>query len=133
MVHTFRTFLWVGLSALFLISAPVVLSVTMQMAQTEKGTAQRVFITDRTGERWDVPQARSLGFRPERFQYGIGKHAFTPLADSGLIDGPAGFPLNRRVIGVTDGVRAQAYSVDRLRYHEIANSMLGDKPIVVGC
>ena len=45
----------------------------------EKG---ETYIVDRTGERWNVTQAKSLGFRPERFQYGIGRNAFIPLDDS---------------------------------------------------
>ena len=42
------------------------------------------YIVDRQGERWDVTQARSIGFMPERFQHGIGRNAFTPLDDSSL-------------------------------------------------
>ena len=44
------------------------------------------YIVDRHGERWDVTQARSIGFMPERFQHGIGRNAFTPLDDSSLKD-----------------------------------------------
>jgi len=87
------------------------------------------YIVDRHGERWDVSQARSIGFEPERFQYGIGRNAFTPLDDSSLTQDTTGISRSQRVIGVSDGNAANAYSVSRLRRHETANSFLGDKPI----
>ena len=87
------------------------------------------FIIDRHGERWDVTQARSLGFMPERFQHGIGRNAFTPLDDSSLKDNSDSASQSLRVIGVSDGKQAHAYSVPRLWRHEVANSSLGDKKI----
>ena len=87
------------------------------------------FIIDRHGERWDVTQARSLGFMPERFQHGIGRNAFTPLDDSYLKDNSDSASQSLRVIGVSDGKQANAYSVPRLWRHEVANSSLGDKKI----
>jgi len=39
--------------------------------------ADKIYIVDQTGERWDVTQAKSIGFDPQRFQYGIGREAFT--------------------------------------------------------
>ena len=90
---------------------------------------EKTYIVDRHGERWDVSQARSIGFEPERFQYGIGRNAFTPLDDSSFTQDTAGISANQRVIGVSDGNVANAYSVSKLRYHETANSFLGDKPI----
>ena len=90
---------------------------------------EKTYIVDRHGERWDVSQARSIGFEPERFQYGIGRNAFTPLDDSSFTQDTAGISTNQRVIGVSDGNVANAYSVSKLRHHETANSFLGDKPI----
>jgi len=87
------------------------------------------YIVDRHGERWDVSQARSLGFMPERFQHGIGRNAFTPLDDSSLKDTGENASQSLRVIGISDGKQANAYSVPRLRRHEVANSSLGDKKI----
>ena len=91
----------------------------------------RVYIQDQTGIQWDVTQAKSLGFKPENFQYGIGKYAFETLDDSHL---RAASPSERntRVIGIAEGDQAQAYSVPKLRYHEIANTHLGDEPLAVG-
>ncbi len=90
------------------------------------------YIIDQTGFRWDVTEAESLGFKPERFQYGMGKGAFTPLDDSSLKDSGKGVPKDLRVIGVEEGPESKAYSVSLLTLHEISNSTLGNKPIAVG-
>jgi len=87
------------------------------------------YIVDRHGERWDVTQARSIGFMPERFQHGIGRNAFTPLDDSSLKDQSPTVSKSLRVIGISDGKEARAYSVPRLYRHEVANSSIGDKQI----
>ncbi len=92
----------------------------------------KTYIQDQTGELWDVTQAISLGFKPEHFQYGIGKTAFTPLDDSHLSDGRSSNIRNQRVIGVANDSEAKAYSVPKLRYHEIANTQIGEKKISVG-
>lgn len=91
----------------------------------------KTYIVDQTGEKWDVSQAVSIGFDPQRFQYGIGKNAFTTLDDSHLKDN-ASFLRNHRVIGVANESESQAYSVSKLRSHEIANTNLGSEPIAVG-
>lgn len=88
------------------------------------------YIVDRHGERWDVTQAGSIGFMPQRFQHGIGRNAFTPLDDSSLKDKSPNASKSLRVIGISDGKKANAYSVERLWRHEVANSSIGDKPIV---
>jgi hypothetical protein len=92
----------------------------------------KAYIVDTTGERWDVTQAESIGFKPERFQFGLGRNAFTPLDDSYLSDDIGYVPQNLRVLGVVENLQAQAYSIPRLRGHEIANSTIGSKPIAVG-
>ncbi|UCH81809.1 MAG: DUF3179 domain-containing protein [Nitrospiraceae bacterium] len=92
----------------------------------------KTFIIDRTGDKWDITQAETLGFKPENFQYGIGKNTFTPLDDSRLTDSSPDLPGNMRVIGIEEGEDAKAYSVGKLSRHEIANSFLGDKPVAVG-
>ncbi len=93
---------------------------------------EKTYIEDQDGERWDVTQAKSLGFKPERFQYGIGRNAFTPLDDSSLSDGSSAVLRNPRVIGITDGTEARAYAIPKLRYHEIANTRIGTKPVAAG-
>jgi hypothetical protein len=92
----------------------------------EKG---KTYIVDWHGERWDVTQAVSIGFEPHRFQHGIGRNAFTPLDDSQFSRDNSGVRLNERVIGITEGEHANAYSVSKLWRHEVANSFIGDRPI----
>jgi hypothetical protein len=94
--------------------------------------ADKIYIVDRTGERWDVTEAKSIGFDPHRFQYGIGKEAFTPLDESYLNDNSSFVSKGLRVIGVAEGKEAHAYSVSKLRRHEIANTTIDSKPIAVG-
>lgn len=91
----------------------------------------KTFIVDRTGERWDITQARSLGYQPEHFEFGLGRHAFTPLDDSLLREPPAVLPPDLRIIGTADGSQARAYSIPRLARHEVANSSIAAKPIAV--
>jgi hypothetical protein len=91
----------------------------------------RTYIVDRTGERWDVTQAVSLGFDPDGFEFGLGRDAFTPLDDSFLTDDTADVSNSQRVIGITDGSSAQAYTIGRLLGHEISNSRIGSEPVAV--
>ncbi len=92
----------------------------------------KTYIVDATGERWDVTQAESIGFKPEGFQFGLGRNAFIPLDDAYLSDETRNVSQRLRVIGVVRNSQAQAYSIPRLRRHEIANSTIGSKPIAVG-
>ena len=110
----------------------VLIFVSISFASFVIRKGEKTYIEDQTGERWDVTQAKSMGFKPEGFQYGIGKTAFTPLDDSYLSDGSSLNFHNPRVIGIADGKEARAYSVPKLRYHEIANTQINDKKIVVG-
>lgn len=92
----------------------------------------RVYIEDRTGERWDVTEAEKAGFIPGRFQYGIGKDAFTPLNDNDFTENPTAASSRDRIIGIAIEGEAHAYSVKRLRRHEIANTTIAGKPIAAG-
>lgn len=89
----------------------------------------KTYIVDRHGERWDVTQAVSIGFKPHRFQHGIGRNAFTPLDDSQLSARNDQVRRNERIIGIAEGEHANAYAVSKLWRHEVANSHIGDKPI----
>jgi hypothetical protein len=104
----------------------IALSQAFSRVIEEKG---KTYIVDRHGERWDVTQALSIGFEPHRFQHGIGRNAFTPLDDSQFSRDNAGVRRNERVIGITEGEHANAYSVSKLWRHEVANSFIGDRPI----
>lgn len=108
----------------------LVLGITLSQAFSrvieEKG---KTYIVDRHGERWDITQAVSIGFKPHRFQHGIGRNAFTPLDDSQLNAKNDQVRRNERIIGIAEGEHANAYAVSKLWRHEVANSHIGDKPI----
>ncbi len=89
----------------------------------------RTYIVDRTSEKWDITQAKSIGFEPRHFRFGLGRHAFSPLNESDWQSGPARGFSNLRVIGVSDGKFAHAYSVPKLSRHETANTILGNNAI----
>jgi len=108
-------------------------SYAMVPAQAATGRNDgKVFITDRTGEKWDISQAVNIGFSAKRFQHGIGRWAFKTLDDSHLGDDTKGAPGRMRIIGVAGESENQAYSVRKLSWHEIANTNLDGKPIAVG-
>jgi hypothetical protein len=90
------------------------------------------FLIDQTGERWDITQARSIGFEPRYFEFGIGRNAFRPLSESDWSSDVDNKIPNFRIIGITAGNEAHAYSVYKLSQHEIANSILASDPITVG-
>ena len=97
---------------------------------TRKGG--KTYIVDRNGERWDVTQAKSLGFKPEKLQYGIGRNAFKTLNDSDMSDDTSSVSGRSRVIGVSVGEEAHAYTISKLRRHEVANTTIDEKPIAAG-
>jgi hypothetical protein len=125
-----------SLSKILLLIPPFLL-ILFYFATHETGSsvvlkdAERIYIVDRTGERWDVTQAVSLGFDPDGFEFGLGKDAFTPLDDSLLTEDTSDVSNNMRVIGITDGSSAQAYTIERLWSHEVSNSNIGDDPVAV--
>lgn len=88
-----------------------------------------IYLVDRTGERWDITQAVSIGFDPDHFEFGIGRHAFNPLDDTHWQPGSTHDGSGMRVIGVAGDGEAHAYAVRKLRYHETANTFLGSDPI----
>lgn len=89
----------------------------------------KTFIVDRNGYRWEVTQAESMGFKPEGFQFGIGKNAFTPLDDKDLSSDTSGISSSHRILGVEKHGEARAYSIPKLSRHEVANSEIGKEPI----
>jgi hypothetical protein len=92
----------------------------------------QTYLIDQIGERWDISQAVSIGFKPSRFEFGIGRNAFRPLSESDWSNSVGNSKRNFRIIGIADGDEAHAYSVSKLARHEIANTMLDSDPIAVG-
>jgi hypothetical protein len=93
-------------------------------------TNGRTFLVDQNGERWDITQARSIGFDPRHFEFGIGRNAFRPLGESDWLVDSWKDAFDFRVIGVADGRDAHAYSVQKLSRHETANTILASKAIL---
>ena len=116
------------------LSTIIVLLVTTSPGNTASVVTRgdNIYITDRTGERWDVTDAAKRGFRPDKFQYGIGKTAFTPLDNEDLTDKQLPKTSGTRIIGINIGEDSHAYSIQRLRHHEIANTTIDGKAIAVG-
>jgi hypothetical protein len=92
----------------------------------------RTYLVDRTGERWNITQAVSIGFDPHKFEFGIGRHAFRPLTDGDWYPAPYKDAFNFRVIGLADGEDAHAYAVSTLSRHETANTTLSGEPVAAG-
>ena len=113
------------LSCLLLLTAA---NCTAEVVNDDK----RIYIKDLTGEHWDVTQAVSLGFKPEDFQYGIGRYYFTPLDDSHLSEDTGSVSSRQRIIGIHSESQAQAYAISKLARHEIANTTIDSKPIAAG-
>ena len=116
---------WLGTACLMLI-----LTQNAWAAQIYEAEG-KTFIVDQTGERWEITQAMGLGFRPEGFQFGIGRSAIRPLDGQDLKTAGDKLPEATRVIGIADegSGTSHAYSVQRLTRHEIANTLLGETPI----
>ncbi len=110
----------------------VLMAVGLPAVATVVKDGRQTFLVDRTGERWDITQAVSIGFDPNAFEFGIGRYAFNPLDDSHWQEEPADTRSTLRVIGVADENDAHAYSVRKLSYHETANTFLGDQAIMAG-
>jgi len=89
----------------------------------------KTFLIDRTGEKWDISQAVSIGFDPEKFQFGLGKDAIKPLDDSNMGKNTQDVPLDLRILGVNKNSISKAYSIPKLSRHEIANSSIESVPI----
>ncbi len=118
-------------SIIFISISILCLAVPGWGARVEKDGGQ-VFIIDQHGERWNVTRAETLGFAPEKFQYGIGRHAFQTLDDSHFAENNRWVYRNMRVIGIAGGEEAQAFSVRKLVRHEIANTSIAGEAITVG-
>lgn len=88
-----------------------------------------IYIEDQKGELWEIDQAKSIGFKPNKFQYGIGRNTIGPLNDSHLKYRMSYAFEDPGVIGIADGDNAQAYSIKKLKHHEVANTVISEKPI----
>ena len=92
----------------------------------------RTYIVDQHNEEWDITEAMTLGFKPRNFQYGIGRNAFQTLDDSSITDDYFFVSSRERIIGFEDSTGGKAFSVRKLKGHEIANTWKDKEPVTVG-
>jgi homospermidine synthase len=91
----------------------------------------KTYIVDRHNEEWDISDAVTIGFKPGNFQYGIGRHAITPLDDSSLSVDHADVSPNERIIAIEEANDGKAFTVRKLQKHEVSNSWQNDAPVTV--
>jgi hypothetical protein len=114
---------------IFLLALQWSLSAATTQAKVLK-EGDRIYIVDQTGEHWDISQAVASGYDPNHFEFGIGRHAFQPLGERDWSSRTGNTPADLRVIGVAGHGQAHAYAVEKLRYHETANTVLGPRAIL---
>lgn len=115
-------------STFFILFCLLVATVSVSFAGVIQTNGQ-TFIRDRRGEKWDISEAVSIGYNPYKFEFGLGRNAFSALDDSHFRDASNTVPRRLRVLGVTGENESKAFSVKKLGGHEIANSFIDDVPI----
>lgn len=96
----------------------------------------KIFITDRTGKKWDVTHAKEkYGMEPEKFQFGLGPNAIRPIILAKMLSpGDQGYPISSlsflvmatNILGDT-----RAYPISTMSQHEVANEVFGDAHVAV--
>lgn len=94
-------------------------------------TSRKIYITDQTGERWDITTAvESFAMNPKQFHYGLGKNHFKPVM----------FPahMDKKPSGADDNIFAahfegfiRGYSKSSLRRHETIIDDFGEKKVFI--
>ena len=97
---------------------------------------EKVFIRDKTGKEWDVTHAvRNYGFQADKFQFGLGPFAITPINNPKMLNpGDPGYPSDEAdflVIGTRINSDERAYPLSVLSRHENANEQFGDTHVAV--
>lgn len=95
-----------------------------------------IFIVDATGKKWEIGHAvRQYGFKPGKFQFGLGPNAIPPILEPKMIwPGQPGYPHASStflVLGTSLEEDARAYSIQRLSFNEVANDKFGDVHVAV--
>lgn len=121
-----------ALSVTILTGAIMLFNICYSIAATVYSEGHRIYIEDRTGELWDVTEAKERGFKPQKFKYGLGKSAIKPLGDKDLGNEQFSERSDEKVLGISVGNESHAYSIERLSYHEIANTTIAGKKIAAG-
>ncbi len=105
---------------------------TPVFSQSVKQKGDKTYLIDQHGESWDITQAATLGFKPQHFQYGIGRNAIKPVDNNALKANGASVQGSARVIGIKNKDESHAYIISKLARHEIANTTIGDEAVTVG-
>ena len=63
----------------FVIAFTYVIFIASYTASSVIKEGGKIYIVDRTGERWDITQAVSIGYDPNQIEFGIGRNAFQTL------------------------------------------------------
>ena len=105
-------------------------------ASGDDDPGEKVYITDRTGKKWDVTHAiANYGFDTKNFQYGLGPFAITPINNPQMLSpGEPGYPSDNSteaVIGLNIDGDARAYPIRTLSRHEVVNDRVGGKDVAV--
>lgn len=108
----------------------------LQAPEVEADDAEKISIVDRTGKKWDITHAvNHYGFKPERFQYGLGPEAIPPILNPRHLEpGDAGYPQDNAttlVLGVAIGDDARAYPLNVMYRHEVVNERFGAQHLAV--
>ena len=109
-----------------------------QETRSEATLEQRevVFITDRTGKKWDVTHARDkYGMIPSGYQYGLGPYAIRPIMNPRMLfPNDLGYPGSNDIfliLGTSLNGFTRAYPIGVLSRHEVANEQFGDAHVAV--
>ncbi len=102
------------------------------MAQSFHSKDGKFHLIDQYNESWDITQAVTLGFKPEYFQFGIGRDTIQPVDDTSLDDNRESISGSPRIIGIENGSESHAYVISSLAHHEIANTTIGNEVVAVG-
>ena len=97
---------------------------------------EKIFITDRTGKKWDVTHARDkYGLLPSGYQYGLGPYAIRPIMNPQMLfPNDLGYPGGNElflILGTSLNGLSKAYPIGVLSRHEVANEQFGDVYVAV--
>lgn len=100
------------------------------------GGAPSIWITDRTGKKWDIGHAVArYGFVPEKFAHGLGPGAIPPILEPLLLaPGEPGYPDRNQsflVIGTVLEEDARAYPLQIMSQHEIVDEEIQGEYVAV--
>ncbi len=131
-----RSFAW-PLLTVFVACAPMPPAMDTRAAAGEsRQGSERIYITDRRGERFDITHAvQNYGMSRHGFEYGIGKNAMRPLDHPEMIaPGEPAYPGawdTIPVIGTEIEGDVRSYPIRPLARHEIVNETIGETPFAV--